>query len=163
MYDLPEGFDKWSIEKRIEWHTTRVEREVPVFEMLEQMEIMTCFDVSEIKARLFRVRWWRERVESALKMSECGEFQQLHAELTQAAHEAGELMKKRARILALQFRRKSITEYDGEGRELENLKQMQEETLLRVECVEEELVQCCQRHGVSPEPYLVAERLRSST
>lgn len=156
MLDLPEGFRTWTTETRLAWHEDRIEREAPVFEMLERAEIFTCFDVCEIKARLHRVRFWSREIVNAIEMQTSPEFLDIKKRLDEAVAGVESIAKKRCRIMIDVFK-KGV---EGYAEEMARLKTGQEVIMEKVESREMEMLDICLNYHVHHEPYLVYDRLR---
>lgn len=156
MLKLPEGFGTWSTEDRLAWHEKRIEKETPVFAMLEQAEIFTCFNIAEIKARLHRVRWWSQAVLDAIRMQTSPEFEEIKRALDEAVVGVKSIAKKRCDIMIQVF----CTDVGGYQEEVDELKARQETVMEKVELQEQELVELCATYRVPPEPYLVYDKLK---
>jgi len=161
-YDLPEDWDLLTHDERLNWHANRVEKEEPVFTMLEDVGVMTCFEPEEVRVRLAIVQAERRRVESALLVAEDQEFQGLWESLKLLVAEAREDIAERARILNLQFRRKGFRATAEEAEKLAMLRTSVDGLLTDAEEVEGEIIRVCDGYGVDPSPYLIVDAVRDN-
>lgn len=161
-YDLPEDWEFMPHVERLEWHVDRVEKEEPVFTMLAEIGIMTCFEPDEIRLRLALVQAQRRRVESALVMAEDQEFQGFWDSLRMILKDVQEDIAERARMLSLQMRRKGFTATCGETAKLLALRICVDEKLDEAETIEGEIIRLCDKHGADPSPYLLVDNVRDS-
>ena len=156
LYDTPKGFAQWSVEARMEWHEIRINREAPVFEMLEKTQLYTCFGVAEIKARLFRVQWWLKTVANAIEMQDSSEYKETKFNLDHAVVKAREIGKRRSMIMLQAFK----AEVKGYREQMASLKETQTVLMETVSCLESELLRICMSYEVPPEPYMVYDQLK---
>lgn len=161
-YDLPEDWDLMTIDERIEWHAQRVEKEEPIFQMLEDDGVFSCFEPEELRIELAMVRAEKRRVEAALILAQDEEFQGLWQALGLSIQEANLCTAERARILNLQMRRKNFASYPEEEEQLAALKVQWGQHLDEAEEMEGEIIKLCDKYGVDPSPYLVVDDVREN-
>lgn len=161
LYNLPRNWTDWTHTEKLEWHAERVDAEEPVFEELARAGVMSCFEPHEIRARLSRLQGFRKLVESALELATNEEFVGLNSALQEAAKTALENKRERVKILTVQSRRVRMNKTPDEVERLAYLRTSQEHWMQESIRLESELIRLCDKLGVSPDPYLVVEFLRS--
>ena len=163
LYNLPPDWEVMTIDERIEWHSQRVTKEEPVFDMLEISGVMTCFDPEEIRVRLAVVRGEIRRVESALVLARDEEFQTLWSTLQAMVIVAKQSVAERVKLLNLQCRRVNFKSYPSEDAKLASLKTDAITKLNEAEQVEGDIIRICDRYGADAAPYLIVDPVRDGT
>jgi hypothetical protein len=159
-YDFPPEWGVMTHEERVEWHSARVDKETPVFEMLEEHGIMSCFEPDEIKVRLMRVRSLKKQVASALLVAENADFRGIWAALNAKVELAKQCIAERGRILNLQYRRPGFQALPAEIERLAFLKEEANRFLDEGEEIEGKIIDICDKFGTNPGPFMIVDPVR---
>jgi len=161
-YDLPEDWELMSQLERLDWHSDRVMKEEPVYTTLEETGVLTCFEADEIRVRLAVVQAERRMVEAALSLALDQEFQGLWETLQAMIDEVRENIATRAKILNLQFKRKTFKATVEETDKLAALRTSVDNQLDAAEEIEGEIIRVCDRHKVNPISFLLVDEVREA-
>lgn len=153
-WELPDNFREMHVHERIEWHRKRIEKEDPIYVYLAKTRLLTTLHPEEVRERLEKTRARRKQVEAALLLYDNEEFNSLKTVLDNAVREARVNLNERARILALQFRRKSFKDQGNEKEVLEGLKKKSDQAIAQIKDCEVRIVEICRTFKIDPTQYI---------